>query len=87
VLGSFVAMKEKTAKALRQDRPADVGDVWTWTAIEADSKLIVGWLVGGRDAGAAHELMRDVASRLANRVQITTDGHAPYLAAVPDAFG
>ena len=83
---SFCGMKEKTAKAMGQDRPENVGDVWTWTAIDADSKLIIAWLLGGRDAGYAHEFMNDVASRLANRVQLTTDGHAAYLLAVPDAF-
>ncbi len=83
---SFCGMKEKTAKAKGTDRPTGVGDVWTWTAIDADSKLIVAWLLAGRDAGAAYEFMVDVASRLANRVQLTTDGHAAYLNTVPEAF-
>jgi IS1 family transposase len=64
-----------------------VGDVWTWTAIDADTKLILSWLVGGRDAGYASEFMEDVAQRLTNRVQLTTDGHKSYLDAVADAFG
>ena len=64
-----------------------IGDVWTWTAIDADSKLIVSWLVGTRDGGAAYAFMQDVASRLRGRVQMTTDGHTPYLSAVEDAFG
>lgn len=84
---SFVGMKEKTAKSMREERPADVGDVWTWTAIDADSKLIVSWLLGDRDAGAAYEFMTDVAARLTTRVQVTTDGHGAYLTAVPSAFG
>jgi IS1 family transposase len=63
------------------------GDVWTWTAIDAESKLIVSYLVGKRDADYATAFMRDVAGRLANRVQLTTDGHGPYLYAVEDAFG
>ena len=84
---SFCGMKEKTAKSMGKERPADVGDVWTWTAIDADSKLIVTWLVGSRDGGAAYEFMTDVAARLANRVQVTTDGHGAYLTAVPAAFG
>ena len=63
------------------------GDVWTWTALDADSKLMVSWFVGGRDAGAAYELMSDCAERLANRVQLTTDGHKAYLSAVEDVFG
>jgi len=63
------------------------GDVWTWTAMDADSKLIVSWLVAGRDAGSAYGFMQDLAKRLANRVQLTTDGHRAYLTAVEDNFG
>src|SRR5690606_13871867 len=63
------------------------GDVWTWTAIDADSKLIVSYMVGDRSADAATEFMHDVAYRLANRVQLTSDGHAAYLRAVEGAFG
>lgn len=63
------------------------GDVWTWTALDADSKLIVSWLVGGRDAGSAFTFMNDVASRISTRVQLTTDGHKVYVEAVEDAFG
>ena len=73
----------KTAKAA----PADAGDVWTWTAIDADSKLLVSYLLGNRDADAAQDFMHDVADRLANRVQLTTDGHGAYLSAVIGAFG
>ena len=83
---AFAHCKQKnveTAKAA----PADAGDVWTWTALDADTKLIVGWMVGGRDAEYANAFMQDVAGRLANRVQLTTDGHKPYLDAVEDAFG
>jgi IS1 family transposase len=61
--------------------------VWTWTAIDADTKLVPSWLVGLRDAGYAYEFMSDLKSRLANRVQITTDGHRVYLWAVEDTFG
>jgi IS1 family transposase len=64
-----------------------LGDAWTWTALCADSKLMVAHVVGARDAEWAHFFMRDVAARLANRVQLTTDGHKPYLTAVPEAFG
>lgn len=67
--------------------PEGAGDAWTWTAIDADSKLIVSYLIGGRDAGAAQDFMHDVADRLANRVQLTTDGHGVYLNAVLGAFG
>jgi IS1 family transposase len=83
---SFCYAKAKnvaTAKAA----PEEAGDVWTWTALDADSKLIVSYLIGGRDAGYAAELMQDVADRLANRVQLTTDGHKVYLQAVDGAFG
>jgi IS1 family transposase len=66
--------------------PSEAGDVWTWTAIDADSKLILSFLVGGRDAGYATEFMHDVAARLRYRVQLTTDGHAAYLEAIRDAF-
>lgn len=83
---SFTYAKAKNVKTAKA-APEGAGDTWTWTAIDADSKLIVSWLVGGRDAGYANEFMQDVASRLANRVQLTSDGHAPYLSAVEDAFG
>ena len=63
------------------------GDVWTWTAIDADSKLCVSWLIGTRDLDTAREFMEDVAKRLQYRVQLTTDGHKPYLFAVDAAFG
>jgi hypothetical protein len=67
--------------------PANAGDVWTWTAIDADTKLIPSWFVGGRDSDAAIIFMDDLASRLANRVQLTSDGHKAYLEAVEGAFG
>ena len=63
------------------------GDVWTFTAIEADTKLVISWLVGQRDAGFASAFLQDVESRLTNRIQLTTDGHRMYLNAVADAFG
>jgi hypothetical protein len=62
------------------------GDVWTFTAIEAQTKLVIGWMVGRRDAGCATEFLQDVPARLSNRIQLTTDGHKMYLDAVPDAF-
>ncbi len=83
---SFCYAKQKNVAAAKA-APEGAGDVWTWTALDADSKLIVTFLVGGRDAGYAHEFMLDVADRLANRVQLTTDGHKAYLDAVEDAFG
>src|SRR6267142_1801382 len=63
------------------------GDVYTWVALDADSKLVISWNVGKRSTQYAVAFMRDVASRLANRVQLTTDGHKGYLTAVDDAFG
>jgi IS1 family transposase len=63
------------------------GDVWTWTAIDAETKLVPCWLVATRDGGAASEFMQDLRSRLAKRVQITTDGYKVYVNAVEDAFG
>ena len=64
-----------------------VGDIWTWTAICADTKLVPCWVVGGRDAGYATAFMYDLASRLTERIQLTSDGYQPYLNAVPEAFG
>ena len=64
-----------------------VGSVWTWTAIDADSKLICSWMVGNRDASAAYDFMKDLASRMANRIQLTTDGLRVYFEAVETAFG
>lgn len=64
-----------------------IGDVWTWVAIDAETKLAVSYLVGGRDAGWGHQFMQDVASRVNGRIQLTTDGHRVYLNAVEDAFG
>jgi IS1 family transposase len=84
---SFVAAKDKNVTPALREKNPNAGSVWTWTALCADTKLIIACLVGGRDAGCAHEFMEDVASRLKNRVQLTTDGHKPYLAAVEDAFG
>lgn len=83
---SFVYAKQKNVKAAKS-APEGAGDAWTWTALDADSKLIISYLVGGRDSGYAMEFMDDVAARLANRVQMTTDGHKAYLEAVEGAFG
>jgi IS1 family transposase len=63
------------------------GDVWTWIALDADTKLVPSWAVGRRDGATAYAFMMDLADRLANRVQLTTDGHKPYLEAVEGAFG
>jgi IS1 family transposase len=84
---SFVHVKAKNV--LRSTRAGDptIGDCWTWTAIEAESKLLISYLVGGRDSEYAMMLMDDLRGRLANRVQLTTDGHKAYLGAVEEAFG
>ena len=85
---SFCYAKQKNvAVAKAASELEEAGDVWTWTAIDSDSKLIVSYLVGGRDSDYAIEFMGDVRSRLADRVQLTTDGHKAYLAAVEGAFG
>jgi IS1 family transposase len=82
---SFVYAKQKNVPDEKRGQ-FGCGDVWTWTALDADSKLIVCWHVGTRDADAAYAFMMDVASRLLNRVQLTTDGHAAYLSAEDAAF-
>ena len=83
---AFVGAKQKNAPNMKA--PVEgVGDVWTWTALDADSKLIISYLVGGRDGEYALAFMDDVKDRLANRVQLTTDGHKAYLEAVEEAFG
>lgn len=82
---SFCAKKEKNADAAEKARGE--GDCWTWVAIDPDSKLVVSYRVGSRDGGVAHAFMYDLADRLANRVQLTTDALGQYLSAVEDAFG
>jgi len=82
---NFVGAKAKNATP--EKKAEGWGDTWTWTAIEAATKLSVSYLVGGRDAGWATEFMEDCASRISSRVQVTTDGHRAYLEAVEGAFG
>jgi IS1 family transposase len=83
---SFVYAKQKNVPAPLRGQ-FGVGDVWTWTAIDADTKLIVSWLVGPRNGNIAYAFIQDLANRLSNRVQLTTDGHSVYLDAVGSAFG
>lgn len=83
---SFVYAKAANVEKAKA-APEAAGDVWTWTAICADTKLIVSWLLGARDQDAALTFVHDLESRLANRVQLTSDGHRPYLEAVDAAFG
>jgi IS1 family transposase len=83
---SFVGMKNKTIPEERRDEPG-IGDVYTWTALDPDSKLMCSWFVGDRGDPSANAFIADLAGRLANRVQITTDGHRPYIDAIERAFG
>jgi IS1 family transposase len=82
---SFVGCKEKNLTA--ENMAQGWGDVWTWVALDSETKLVPTWFVGERHAGAAYHFMHDLAERLAHRVQLTTDGHGAYLSAVEDAFG
>src|SRR6266852_9558164 len=83
---SFTAAKQKNVPNMK--RPVEgAGDTWTWTAINADTKLLIPWLVGGSDSDYAIAFMDDLRDRLANRVQLTSDGHKAYLEAVEGAFG
>jgi IS1 family transposase len=82
---AFVGCKEKNVPDERRGE-AGIGDVWTWVAIDADTKLVPSYLVGSRDIDDAARFMEDLRGRLANRVQLTSDGHRPYLTAVRGAF-
>jgi IS1 family transposase len=82
---SFVYAKQKNVTAQQMEDGA--GDCWTWTAIDADTKLIVSYMLGQRGAPTANAFMQDVASRVSTRIQLTTDGHRVYAEAVEDAFG
>ena len=85
---SFVYSKQKNVGKLKTEKAAgEAGDMWTWTAICARTKLVAAWYVGSRDAGAAKMFIDDLAHRLANRIQLTSDGHKAYLKAVAGAFG
>jgi IS1 family transposase len=83
---SFVYAKQRNVAAAKA-APEVAGDLWTWLALDADSKLIVAYLVGDRGAACANALMDDAKRRLSGRVQLTTDGHRAYLEAVESAFG
>lgn len=83
---SFVGMKSKSIPEERRGEPG-IGDTWTWTALDPDSKLMVTWFVGDRDKASANYFIADLAGRLAQRVQITTDGFGPYMDAIGEAFG
>src|SRR6266850_173747 len=83
---NFCYAKEKNVPQSKKGQ-FGFGDVWTWTALDADTKLVCSWMVGDRSAATANMFMQDLAMRLANRVQITTDGYRPYVQAVDNAFG
>jgi len=82
----FCYAKEKNVPESKRGQ-FGYGDVWTWTAIDADTKLLIGYFIGNRDGATAYHFMQDLANRLARRVQLTTDGHRVYLDAVESAFG
>lgn len=82
---SFVGCKEKNVTF--ESEQIGWGDIWTWVAMDAETKLVPCWFVGNRDGGAAYHFILDVQQRLASRVQLTTDGHKAYLNAVENAFG
>jgi IS1 family transposase len=84
---SYCYAKNKNVTLEIREKNPEAGDVWTWTAIDADTKLMLSWLVASRDLPSAKAFMQDVASRLANRVQLTTDAYRLYLTAVDGAFG
>lgn len=83
---SFVGCKDKNKPEETRDE-FGTGDVWTWTAMDADTKLMITWYVGDRDTESGIEFMKDLRARVANRPQVTTDGHRVYFKAVPEAFG
>jgi IS1 family transposase len=83
---SFCYSKNKNVKTAKA-APEGAGDVWTFTGIDSDSKLMVSWMVGSRGSETAYAFMSDLKQRLANRVQLTTDGHRAYIDAVGDIFG
>lgn len=86
---SFCYAKKKTVQKDQTilDRNADAGDVWTWTAIDADSKLVISYLVGARDAASAYAVLSDVKARVTRRIQLTTDQLSVYLKSADRAFG
>jgi IS1 family transposase len=83
---SFVYAKERNVQFSTKSESDGVGDAWTWVAVDADSKLVVSWLVGNRDVDTAHVFVSDVASRLRNKVQLSTDGYKNYIIPVATAF-
>lgn len=83
---AFCYAKQKNVATAKR-APQGAGDIWTWIGIDAQSKLAISWYVGGRDGGAALDFISDLGKRLANRIQLTSDGHKAYLEAVEETFG
>ncbi len=83
----FLLCKAKNVTAKIAEKHPMAGDVWLWVALDADTKLVPAWCIGHRDSESAEAFMRDLAGRLSNRVQLTSDGHTAYLQAVEDVFG
>jgi hypothetical protein len=83
---SFVYSKAKNVPAGKEDE-FGYGDVYTWVAIDAETKLVPSWYIGRRDGHCAYEFIKDLSERLAHRVQLTTDGHKAYLSAIEEVFG
>jgi IS1 family transposase len=83
---SFTYAKQKNVAAAKA-APDGAGDTWTWTGIDADSKLIISWFIGPRDSNTARLFIGDLASRIAGRIQLTSDGLRAYLEAIEGAFG
>lgn len=81
---SFVYAKQKNVPEGMEDK---AGDIWTWTALDADTKLIASWMIGNRGYSTARVFIDDLADRMANRIQLTSDGHKAYLQAVEESFG
>jgi IS1 family transposase len=86
-LWGFIGAKQKNVTPEIAAKNPNAGDIWLWVAIDADTKIVPAWMLGGRDAGVACEFLYDLRQRLANRVQLTSDGHKAYLQGVDYAWG
>src|SRR5437016_8962198 len=84
---AWIYCKEKNRTEEIARKHPDSGDVWLWVAIDADTKLVPSWMLGQRDLATATAFVSDLASRLSNRVQITSDGHRPHVEAIESMFG
>ncbi len=86
-LWAFVYCKQKNVTSMICEKNPNAGDIWLWVAMDADTKLVASWMLGDRTINTASVFIEDLAGRLANRIQLTTDGHKAYLEAVEGAFG